>query len=150
MTENLSIYLSYADDVEKADPVMAVCCRLYYVESYLKQVKQHGGSELSAEDKLRIAEILGKAEQEQSVNSLSNEQKKEKVAQYCTKMHNKIMQAIKTQHNKMECIDMLTTMRNFVQVLTSFGPLSAEWLKIGCLGLTPCRRGVQNFGGDDA
>jgi len=130
MTE-LKTYLSYADEIENTNPIMAAYCRLHYVDSYIKQLKQEQKN-LTKEDKEQIKGILENVEKVKSVSKLSKEEKKEEVSEYCMNMYTKIMKSINDQKSdNLEYTDMLTTIRNFIQILTSFGPLSSDWVKKG-------------------
>jgi len=130
MTQNFQIYLKYADDVEKCDPIMAAACRYYYAQCYLEQTKSRGSHVVSDNTSVHINGILNKIENAHKVSRLNNDQRRDRVIHYCTLMYNKIVHELKTPgSDKVMLLEMLLTMINFIQVLTIYGPLDSTWVK---------------------
>jgi TPP-dependent 2-oxoacid decarboxylase len=126
---DLMLYLKYADEVEQADPIMALYCRLYFVEHYVHSKKKQGTSELSPDEVKLTNDTFNKIEKVQKESKLTKEQKQERVRQYCAKMYQKIMELARSPGaNITQCTEMLQTMINFISILATFGPLTAEWV----------------------
>jgi len=130
MTQNFQIYLKYADDVEKCDPIMAAACRTYYVQCYVNQTKNEGSRVVSDNASTQLNWILDKIEKAHKASGLNNDQRKDRVIRYCTLAYNKIIDGLRTPgSDKVMLLEMLLTMVNFIQVLTIYGPLDSTWAK---------------------
>ena len=128
--DDINIYLYYANDVEKADSVMALYCRMYYIDQYLKKKKEGGTSQLHDNESNYLSGILDNIQKTHKALNMTKEEKQERVFQYCSKMYTKIVKLLKeSSSDRVRCLDMLCTMINFIKILTIFGPLNAEWSK---------------------
>lgn len=130
MTQEMRIYLNYADEVERCDPIMAAACRTYYVEYCISQKKREGSTIFSNKENAELEAVFRKIEAVNTNTGFNPEQRKQRAYVYCTRMYNKIVDSIKAPgFNKIQALDNLITLMNFIQVLTIFGPLEAIWVK---------------------
>jgi hypothetical protein len=130
MTQNFQLYLKYANDVEKCDPIMAAACRQYYVQCYIDKTKSGGSQFVSNNTSSQINGIITRVEHAHKAAGLNPDQRKDRVIRYCTLMHNKIVDSLRTPGtDKQLLLEMLVTMMNFIQVLTIYGPLDPIWIK---------------------
>eukprot|EP00826_Nyctotherus_ovalis_P026549 TRINITY_DN2072_c0_g1_i7.p1 TRINITY_DN2072_c0_g1~~TRINITY_DN2072_c0_g1_i7.p1 ORF type:complete len:176 (+),score=20.89 TRINITY_DN2072_c0_g1_i7:147-674(+) len=142
--QGTEIYLKYADDVEKCDPIMAAACRFYYVQSFISQTKCGGSQIMSNQVSAYMNTIISNIEKTHKASGLTPEQRKARVNRYCTLMYNKIVDDIKTPGaDKLQSLDRLTTMVNFIQVMTVFGPLEPVWVE-NCKLCVKTRQHVQH------
>ena len=133
---DLTLYLKYADEVEKDEPIMALYCHLYFAEHYVQSKKKQGITTLTPDEIQLIDGTFNKIEKMKKENRLTKEQNQERVKQYCSNMYQKIMElARRPETNKIQSIENLQTMINFISILATFGPLTAEWVnKRKCIG----------------
>eukprot|EP00826_Nyctotherus_ovalis_P058920 TRINITY_DN8148_c0_g1_i14.p1 TRINITY_DN8148_c0_g1~~TRINITY_DN8148_c0_g1_i14.p1 ORF type:complete len:213 (+),score=24.02 TRINITY_DN8148_c0_g1_i14:76-714(+) len=128
---DLKQYLKYADEVERADPIMALHCRLYFVENYVKSKKKEGVATFTPDEMKFMNEALNRVEKTQKECQLTKEQKQERARQYCLKMYQKIMETIRSPGaDKIQSIEILQTMINFISIIATFGPLAPEWVSM--------------------
>eukprot|EP00826_Nyctotherus_ovalis_P055441 TRINITY_DN735_c0_g4_i3.p1 TRINITY_DN735_c0_g4~~TRINITY_DN735_c0_g4_i3.p1 ORF type:complete len:139 (+),score=34.99 TRINITY_DN735_c0_g4_i3:173-589(+) len=126
-SDDLELFIRYADELESRNPVVAQQFRMYFMERQMENIKKTKGQDHKKE-KTAIAEQLKKTEDLNKKLNLTNEQKKEQMTQYCKAMFSKVMNAARQPNCKKPlCISKLHTMLDFIHVLTVFGPLSAEW-----------------------
>eukprot|EP00826_Nyctotherus_ovalis_P022695 TRINITY_DN17542_c0_g1_i2.p2 TRINITY_DN17542_c0_g1~~TRINITY_DN17542_c0_g1_i2.p2 ORF type:complete len:150 (+),score=32.83 TRINITY_DN17542_c0_g1_i2:35-484(+) len=117
LKEHLEDFLSYADDIEKVDLAMSLCCRQYYLESCIKGSKQW-------------REIFERTEQQKQKLGLSKNQLHERANTYCNKMFKKIMANVNTPEYDIEnAIGSLKVMIDFISILNTFGPLTHDWVE---------------------
>ncbi len=128
--QNYAIYLSYANEVKKADLVVAIYCKIYYAQQVIGLKRQIGSVVFQKEESATINSVIKEIEQGQAAlgKEMKKEQKQQRVESYCTRMYQKIMaEASNPNCNRGECIDRLKTVSDFIDILTVFVPLNAEW-----------------------
>ena len=127
---NPKAYLDYANSVEKVNPVMALYCRMFYMQKTLESKRQTKSTIVEKNESTFLSEVLNKIEQTHNALGLKKEQKQQRVEQYCEKVYKKVMsEASSPGCNKPECMDMLKSTHDLIEVLTIFGPLTPEWMK---------------------
>lgn len=123
----LKIYLKYAEDFDSFEPIISLCCRTFYVKRYIDS-KKLLGKPFTPEESKHINSLLNSVETLQKKLGFSNEIRKSKFEEFCTKIFVEIeREELSTKKlTKLHAIQFNTT-ANFIDILTIFNPLSKEW-----------------------
>lgn len=126
----IDIYLKYAKELENLEPIIALCCKIYFIERYLEGHKKDGKLNLSSEKKQFINPIYKAVENDKKSLGISKDDRQKKFEQYCNNIHLRMIALINTPKNdRKKSVNSLLTMRNFIKILTLFGPLTPQWQK---------------------
>jgi len=128
-TTNINDYLEYAKAIERIEPIVAVYCRLYYVDKFVQMKKSSNMQFDPKTESVHINNLINQIQQAQKASNLTKDQKQIRVSDYCKKMFDKIMVELhKPDFDERQIAGQLKTMIDFIEILTIFGPLSPEWV----------------------
>ena len=121
------IYLKYAEDLEEAEPVVALCCRIYYTKKFV-EAKQKTGQVFTPDEEKYVAQLIRDVEFGQGKLGMSSETRKEKLEEFCTKIFLALEKEELTAEEltKIHAVQFNAT-ANFVELLSIFGNLSPQW-----------------------
>ena len=125
--EDLEVYLQYGRILDERDKIMAMLCRMYYVErkiDIMKKMKVNTPNK-TVTDVFKMVELANKE------LNLNKDQKILHANGHCSNMYSKLLESINDpNYDKPLLVRKLRMMINFIQVLTLFGQLHAEWQRI--------------------
>jgi len=123
--EKYKHYLRYARDLDDIDPVVALCCRSYYLTKYIEAKRK---TKMTAQESANIKDLLNIVENIQKKLELTKEQREKKVEEFCIKLFECIVEddlsAMEISEN--HAIQFNTT-ADVIELLKVFGSISNEW-----------------------
>jgi len=121
------IYLKYAKEFDKIDPVIALCCRSHYVGKQI-HAKQRSKESLTPEERKEINCLLNTIDAANRKLGLSREARKKKFEEFCDKAFTDIA----TEELSAPKLTTLHAVQfnavgNFIEILKIFGRLDDLW-----------------------
>lgn len=126
---NIKLYLDYANMLDSRNPVMALHCRIHYLQEFIKSIKMANETSVNRNTSVAINAIFKKIENTKKALKLDKKQEQVEVENYCLEMYKKIMKSAEDPKADKDLIGRkLSMMVDFIQILTNFGELSPEWI----------------------
>ena len=102
---------------------------MYYIECFVSSKKKGDLSSFAPDGETVVNEQFKKTEQINKMLNLKKEEKQAQIFQYCSQTYKNLTATIKTPGaNQTQCINQLGMMKDFINILSLFGPLTPEWL----------------------
>ena len=80
--ESYKVYLKLASDLDSTEPVISLCCRLFYVDRFMALKKQMKEAP-TAEEQKELGALLAAVEDSKKNLNMSKEEMKEALEDYC-------------------------------------------------------------------
>ena len=130
-THSIEIYLKYADLFDKECPVISQYCRIYYVQEYMKIAKQNDNGDVSKIETITLSSIIKKSAEAGLNKKYRPEKRKAIIEQRLNTMFQSKLEKIKDSNSdKVLCRRGLENILDLIKILTVFGPLSQNWVKV--------------------
>lgn len=124
----LDCYLTYAKNLKATEPIIALCCKTFYVQKFIEAKKQSLASFSPAETK-KIQILLRESEEEKKEINFAAEQGQAAVEDFCTRQFVGICkdeQDPKNPITRNHAVQFRNT-ANFIDLLSVYGELPPDW-----------------------
>lgn len=143
---NMKIYLEYASMLDGRDPIMALYFRMYYAQEFLKSIRKVSGNGIDRNSSIALNAVFKKIESAKRTLSLTASEREEHVKGYCRDMYVRVVATAKDpKSDKGLSVRKLSTMIDFIQVLTTFGELAPDWVSKRILRIYTNRKHVHSY-----
>ena len=127
---SLNAFLKLAKDLDSSEPLIALCCRVTYIEKFLAEKKKIGTSPSPAENK-DLSELFTTIEAQKKQLNMTREQTKEYLEKFCLKSFADIDQ----DYNTVPKVTREHAMRfnkvsHFIELLPSYDAMTPKWEEI--------------------
>eukprot|EP00826_Nyctotherus_ovalis_P054039 TRINITY_DN7058_c0_g1_i4.p1 TRINITY_DN7058_c0_g1~~TRINITY_DN7058_c0_g1_i4.p1 ORF type:complete len:322 (-),score=81.54 TRINITY_DN7058_c0_g1_i4:125-1090(-) len=120
-------YLTYAKDLDDIDPVVALCCRSYYITKYI-EAKHQSNKLFTPSESASINELLGMMEEAQKKLGFTKEERKAKVEDFCKKLFDCIVEdGLSAMEVTLQHALQFNTTADLIQLLKLFGDTPHAW-----------------------
>jgi len=124
---SLKVYLKMATDLDSTEPVIALCCRVYYMEKYLG-FKKEAKLNLSPEEKAELTQLANTIGETKKIYTMTKEEIKDVLEDFCGK---NFARMDKEDHNvpklTKEHASRFNTTAHFIQLLSSYDGMTPKW-----------------------
>jgi len=127
--EIIKPYLTYAQNLKATEPLIALCCKTYYLQKFL-EIKKQTGTPNTPEDKAMLNNLLQESEEEKTACGFNKEMAQEAVEEFCTRQFVDISKEEKTAPTitRNHAIQFKNT-ANFINLLSVYGELPPDWVE---------------------
>ncbi len=125
--DSARVYLKYAADLESTEPIVALCCRTFFIQKVI-ETKQQRGVEFTPTEGKFIAQMLDFVESSKQKLGLGNETRKDKLEDFCSR----VFIAVEREEKSAEEITKIHAMQfhstaQLIDLMSLFGRLSPVW-----------------------
>ena len=125
--DSFKLYLKLANDLDTSEPVIGLCCRMYYLEKIVELTKQTK-TPLTPEDQAELMPILQNIEEGKKTLSLTKEEMKETIEDFCKRMFVAIDKEDRTAPKiEREHARRFLSTAHFIELLSLYGALTPKW-----------------------
>lgn len=120
-------YLTYAKNLQAAEPIIALCCKTFYI-SKVVDYKKKSGTQYTPEETAQMGKLFKESEEEKKTLGLTKEMGQEAVEDFCTRqfvaanLEEKNAPKITRGH----ALQFKNT-ANFIDLLGVYGELPPDW-----------------------
>ena len=127
MANPIKVYLKYAAEFDKDQPILALCCRSHYVGKQI-ETKQRKREFFTPEENKEIIDLLKYTMTTATKLGVSDTDRKSYLEKFCNKIFLSLQgEDYSTEKHSMFYAIQFNTVANFIEVLKIFGPLSDLW-----------------------
>ena len=125
--DSFKAFLKMAEDLDPSEPVIALSCRLYFIEKFLT-IKRESGSPLTAEEQGEFNKIYTQIEESKKSLGMTKEEMKEAVEEFCGRAfvgidkEDRTAPKITKDHAKR-----FVTTSHFIELLSLNGGMTPKW-----------------------
>lgn len=124
---SFKVYLKMAKDLEGTEPVIALCCRMYYLEKYLG-LKKQANLQMSPEENAELTKVLDAVSKTKKLYPMSKEEIKDMLEDFCGK---NFVRMDKEDHTApkltKEHASRFNTTAHFIQLLSTYDAMTPKW-----------------------
>lgn len=124
---SFKVFLKMANDLEATEPVIALCCRMYYLEKYIG-IKKQAKIPMTPEENAELGEVLNLVGETKKLYPMSKEEIKDMLIDFCAK---NFVLVDKEDHNApkitKEHAFRFNTAAHFIELLSVYDAMTPKW-----------------------
>ena len=116
-----------ATDLDSTEPVIALCCRVYYLDKYIG-LKKDAKLQMTPEEKAELTQLLNVVDEAKKIYPMTKEETKDVLEDFCGR---NFARMDKEDHSvpklTKEHASRFNTTAHFIQLLSSYDGMTPKW-----------------------
>jgi hypothetical protein len=132
---SLKVFLKMANDLDSTQPVIALCCRVYYLDKYIG-LKKQGNLHMTPEENAELSQLLNVVGEAKKIYSMSKEETKDVLEDFCGKNFARIdIEDHNAPKLTKEHASQFNTTAHFIELLSIYDGMTPKWEEKGTFGI---------------